>query len=1098
MSFEVDENSLWREAERRWSAHLSAQQWVVMNLAGVGSGSEAPLIAVNGGMVRAPDLMATKAGVTVYWEVKFRTTSHSNPITGEREHWMERAKVNDYLRVHHGTQCEVNVVLFDSSSRGGLGQWFVGSIDELIEAGRRDIRWASDLSEIDAWVWPKSAMRPISGPEFDMSGNRVSALPDEGEGKPVPLGVMAPIERNLRRKSVKSVVQNENGSTADEVAKIENVISNNFELGLQVLALETLKLRTVPKYSVLQIGDQNIDVDELLGLLHYGIRVFLITPTKKHQMDAIELEAFEDSRLLEWAIVPEAFEMSHTIVDGIDFSQLTPKSKKILELAANSGAINQKQYEIVHASPDEDIVVRAGAGTGKTETMSERIVFLLANAETIDSETGLASSSELRLDEIVLVTFTREAARQMRERLTKTLVLRKRLSRNCVLPVVAWMMQLSSSEISTIQSYAKSIAQQGAATLGLSPGFRVSKLTMQFREVLYRSLSPHLEVILDSWGPSEVPAAHEWRELIESIWNKLDNNGIEIMPLSGGNKSSLSWPLPSRNISTIDLDASKIVKTVIDQIGIEFAEICEDNQAIPTSKLVTTALAVLRQPGPISVRVPKYVFVDEFQDTDDEQMSMFVEIRKRLDARLFVVGDVKQAIYRFRGAEGNAFKSLNAKYVEFGTLEPYPLSRNFRSGKFLLDSLHPYFEAWGKDGLLEYVSNEDRLEANPKRKGQSKAVDLTVTNEKKYLGDAVDQVRAWIEDSKKHDRKPDVAVLCRQNWTAIEIKQKLVEVGIPCELVVGGDFFRVPAVREMRALLEAVVNPFDSGALLELLETRWAARIMSTGAPEGIDPADRSVWEDAIDAPISWIDRLSSLSTGSFETSDLDGLRLRMISLKKLVGKMPALSWLVLCWQHFSPDSCEMPGNNESVERPRYVRCLEHLLMLMDAEFSDTPISLPRILQWLQLQIATNSNEDEPFNQESLVGKVTALTVHKSKGLEFDNVLIPRTWDQFSKKRRKFNSVITIDAKNNPRVVWEWHLKRDNRQVRISNVSESDASWDEEINEVRSEEARLLYVATTRAREELVVFIKTDSPKTARSLSDSKTWSDLIRKVKGL
>ena len=336
MSFEVDENSLWREAERRWSAHLSAQQWVVMNLAGVGSGSEAPLIAVNGGMVRAPDLMATKAGVTVYWEVKFRTTSHSNPITGEREHWMERAKVNDYLRVHHGTQCEVNVVLFDSSSRGGLGQWFVGSIDELIEAGRRDIRWASDLSEIDAWVWPKSAMRPISGPEFDMSGNRVSALPDEGEGKPVPLGVMAPIERNLRRKSVKSVVQNENGSTADEVAKIENVISNNFELGLQVLALETLELRTVPKYSVLQIGDQNIDVDELLGLLHYGIRVFLITPTKKHQMDAIELEAFEDSRLLEWAIVPEAFEMSHTIVDGIDFSQLPPKSKKILELAANS------------------------------------------------------------------------------------------------------------------------------------------------------------------------------------------------------------------------------------------------------------------------------------------------------------------------------------------------------------------------------------------------------------------------------------------------------------------------------------------------------------------------------------------------------------------------------------------------------------------------------------------------------------------------------------------------------------------------------------------------------------------------------------------
>ena len=54
----------------------------------------------------------------------------------------------------------------------------------------------------------------------------------------------------------------------------------------------------------------------------------------------------------------------------------------------------------------------------------------------------------------------------------------------------------------------------------------------------------------------------------------------------------------------------------------------------------------------------RYLFVDEFQDTDAAQIDLVLELRERLDCRLFVVGDVKQGIYRFRGAEGNAFEEL--------------------------------------------------------------------------------------------------------------------------------------------------------------------------------------------------------------------------------------------------------------------------------------------------------------------------------------------------------------------------------------------------------------------------------------------------------
>ena len=58
---------------------------------------------------------------------------------------------------------------------------------------------------------------------------------------------------------------------------------------------------------------------------------------------------------------------------------------------------------------------------------------------------------------------------------------------------------------------------------------------------------------------------------------------------------------------------------------------------------------------------PQFMFVDEFQDTDDIQIDALMEIAKLLQYRLFVVGDVKQCIYRFRGAKENAFEQLNYK-----------------------------------------------------------------------------------------------------------------------------------------------------------------------------------------------------------------------------------------------------------------------------------------------------------------------------------------------------------------------------------------------------------------------------------------------------
>jgi DNA helicase-2/ATP-dependent DNA helicase PcrA len=1117
LNFDTDnENALWRIAERAWSSRLAAQQWVVHNLAGA-DGNGAPLIEVPEGFVRAPDLLATKGAQNVYWEVKFRTAPTINRDTGEKEHWMDRAKVYDYARVRDATGYQVFVVLYDASAARGVGQWFEIPVEKLVACGRPEVRRAADLDPVDAWVWPLAEMTPVQGPRVDIPVQEQPMLPDEGPGSPVPIGVLAPIERKVRRRRLADAGDVAPEEASESPGGIEEraaaAMSDELRLGLGTLALETLGLPAVPKYSVLDVGADETRTNNLLGLLDYGIRVFLITDSKTHNLDPADLEAFEDSRLLEWSVVKGASRSAGTVVDGVGFDKLPSKTRKLVDGADDEGGINLLQYEIVHAEADGDVIVKAGAGTGKTETMSERIVFLLATAEKIDSATGLVEPWTLRMDDIVLVTFTREAARQMRERLASTLSLRRRLCRLCIHPVVAWMMDLSSTEISTIHSYAKSIAQRGAGELGLSPGFRVSRQTMQFREELFKVLSPELESLYAK-HQGDVPAVHEWRELIEQVWDKLDNNGIEVMPLGGGKPANIDWPTPQKGIES---DFSGKIEGVLKDLGKAFARVCLENQAIPTSKLVTTALAVVRSPGGAGIRVPEFVFIDEFQDTDDEQMSLMVGLRRRFGARLFVVGDIKQAIYRFRGAESDSFEALAKKFVEpikglpvVARPRVMPLTRNFRSGKNLLDSLHPYFDAWGKADILDYQGASDRLRHNPRRKAPSKAVRFVTTDDSTYGADAVKLVKTWYNGGARSkggkQGRVKIAVLCRHNSTAEELQKQLVAADVPCELVVGGDFYRSPAVRELRVLLEAVASPRDNAALLELCGTRWATRLMTVGAPEGIDMSTAAAWAKPVGPVRPWHDRFATGAKGTFDTSDLEPLRHRVESLRGLLDKMSVMSFVVECWRHFMPESCVMPGNNEAVEQPRYVRCLEQLLMLMDSEIGDSPTTLYRVLEWLRLQIAVNNNEDEPLPDglgnidggqggavATLPPLVTALTVHKSKGLQFDYVLIPHTWKPFSLRQRRINIIISTGPKKLPRLSWEWRPSSVTPRKVFSNDQGFARAWGAETSAVRSEEARLLYVAMTRAKDELVIFRKKPGSAAAKSRADATSWGDLVR-----
>jgi len=1081
-----DADAIWRRCEVAWSAWLQAERYAVTHLGeAIGNtlGTRAPLISVDGVRRRAPDLQTVKAGRSEYWEVKFRTRSELDPLTGDREHWMAYSAFRDYLAVAEGTNCRLWVVLYEAPTSISPGRWLRTEIRNLRDRGHPGSRFGQGGVELDAWMWPISAMEVVPGPQVETAQASVPVLPNEGDQQPLPPSEFEPLERQLRRRRPSpedSAIADAPTSDVDPVAA---VLDSDAMVGLDVLR-RSLGIPSLPRYSVLRVGTEGIALDDLLGILHYGIRVFLITAgEEENAFDPIELQAFKDSRLLEWAVTPDVRE-SFWVVDG-QFPESTPAAlEEAINAADESGDMNVGQYRIVHAPADSDLLVTAGAGTGKTETMSERLVFLLATCEGRETD-GTSRPYDLRADDIVLMTFTREAAREMRDRIARTLMLRQRLSRRCVLPALAWMMQLSSAEIATIHSYAKRIAQAGAGAIGLAPGFSVSRQTMPFRQLLYDALSPHLESLLDNYAPSAVPAAHLWQRHIDAIWTALENNGVELMPLTGdrGEAPLVDWGTPFG--TGLESTVAQTTTDVVHQISVGFRGICLDNQSIPTSQLVPVALAALRAQSEPPVKKPRYLFVDEFQDTDALQMDLMLDIRSRLDAKLFVVGDAKQGIYRFRGAEGNAFEELRTRVRARGLspLTEYPLTRNFRSGARLLNSLHPYFHKWGAAGFLVY-DESDKL--RPRTQGSDTSFGITCEGvpKNRFAELAAVQVGLW----RNNTPGAKIAVLCRRNWQAIKVQSEIRASGGSCELLVGGSFFTSPAVRELRVLLEATSQPSDDAALLELCETRWAAGILQGEAPPGVSD---DAWRREVAQLKSWHDRLAAISvTDTFDRSDLEPLRQRLISLKAMLSRMPVMVWIVECARVFVPEGSSLPVADDDSERRRYSRCFDHLITLLDAQFEESPATLERVLSWLRLQIATNHSEDEPVEWDALEGRTTALTVHKSKGLEFDHVLIPNSWTKFEAPTSVATRVAVLRHQGAlPRVIWKWNGGTPGA-AGFSNVSASEQHlWASDEQERTREETRLLYVALTRAKHELRVFLPSHTSGTS---AGPMSWGDLL------
>ncbi len=429
----------------------------------------------------------------------------------------------------------------------------------------------------------------------------------------------------------------------------------------------------------------------------------------------------------------------------------------------------------------------------------------------------------------------------------------------------------------------------------------------------------------------------------------------------------------------------------------------------------------------------KVALIDEFQDTDKDQWDIFAKVFNADSHYLYLIGDPKQAIYKFRGADIFTYLSV-AKQVD----QKYTLAYNWRSHPGIVNGVNALFQSMDKpfvindfpfDPVVAAKSDKDGVIVDRSGKSIHPMQLATVTVKSEMAQCMAEQIvqllsgEYFLKKTKDNETRliqaSDIAILVSSHKNAEVYQQALWQVNVPVTISRTASVFRSIDAEQWLKVLYSVCYPNNLVHLKAMLSTDY----FGLNAISYYEQYLQS--EDKLDA---LIERFSHY---------------HQIWLEK--GFMPMVTELL---------SVEM--NEQLLKLPRFERRLTDLLHvseLMQQAIATERFGMFKALEWFQQQIANasdnlNSAEEQKIRLESEQKTVTIMTMHASKGLEFPIVFCPNLAESSSLRAK---DMIIF---NEPDI---------GQAVDIGSA-QFDAHQQQLIREDLSEKMRLFYVAITRAK----------------------------------
>ena len=444
-------------------------------------------------------------------------------------------------------------------------------------------------------------------------------------------------------------------------------------------------------------------------------------------------------------------------------------SKKIL---------NSEQIEAIEYG-DGPLLIIAGAGTGKTTVVTERIKYLITKKNISPSE-------------ILALTFTEKAAREMETRVDEALPL-----------------GYANMWISTFHSFGDRILRGEALNIGLDPRYKLmteAESVQLFRKNLFA-------FDLNYFRPLGNPT--KFIDGILQHFSRLKDEDVEP-------KQYLDWVKMQRS-KDAKLQREEMVEEIEKYEELansykKYEEIKTKEGLMDFGDLIGNVLELFRTRPKIlknHQKKFKYILVDEFQDTNYSQNQLVLLLAGKIP-NLTVVADDDQSIYRWRGAAISNVIQFRSTYPKAKIVV---LTKNYRSVQEILD----------KSYKLIQNNNPDRLEVKEKidkklvsARGFENTEELAVEFlMAERVEDEAEMVAQKIKELTKTYSYKDFAILVRANSHSDPFIKELARKGIPYQFLGPGMLFRQPEVKDLIAYLSVLYNYEDNVAMYRLLSMEF-------------------------------------------------------------------------------------------------------------------------------------------------------------------------------------------------------------------------------------------------------------------------------------
>ena len=557
------------------------------------------------------------------------------------------------------------------------------------------------------------------------------------------------------------------------------------------------------------------------------------------------------------------------------------------------------------------VLVFAGAGSGKTRVITHRIAWLV-EGKNVNSENILA------------VTFTNKAAREMRERLKLLIDSEEKSSR---------------LTICTFHALGLSILRAEHDKIGYPADFTIYSPYEQ-SELMKRVMADE-----------KVSAERFSASAIVSAISKMKNDAT----------------LRERSSFLV----SNITNAVANRLFEPYCRAMKVRAALDFDDLIALTVNLLKNDDSVRMKYAskyKYIMVDEYQDTNCAQFE-FVKLLSSVHKNICVVGDDDQSIYSWRGA--NVENILNFER-DFENVTIVKLEENYRSISEIVDTA-------GK--LIAHNMKRSPKKCFASRKGlEGEGIKVVKKpNEKDEAEFTAQEILKWKSEGVNYN---DIAVIVRANFQTRFFEVAFSQFGVPFVVVGGSRFFENKEIKDILAYIRILLNPQDEINLRRIIN--YPTRGIGSGTMEKFFSVSASMKI----LPMQLLEDFGIYKTlfSAEQASALNGFSVLLRELKeKFVTADPLQFTAFLVKQTGIETEIKKSAENEDVARIK----LDNISAFFDAVSTDPSLPEHKTARSFFARFVNNVSLLGSGEEESRAGKVTIITAHSAKGLEFDRVFIP-------------------------------------------------------------------------------------------------------------